>query len=903
MGKVLIELEAPRAGLTSKFRPPGQPADLLSRPGLTEVILRCVERPLTLICAPAGSGKTTAVAAALSASSYPVAWLSLDEGDDHPATFVRHVVAAVRTQIPGACSASLGLLHLPAQPAPAHAGRVLGEDLAELPVDLVLVLDDYHRLEHRDIHTLVAALLRRPPTPLRLVVTTRDAPRLPLARFRASGELAELDFNDLRFQTAEARAFLERAVGASVTNDEALAVQARVDGWVAGLRLVALAVRNRKESAPLHRVLAERADPNLAAYLWEEVVVQQPAEIQEFLLRTSIVERVCPALGDALMEWGESATDSLHILARLEQIGFFVAAIDDAGEWYRYHHLFSDTLRSRLRLGRSRAEIQAIHGRASAWFARQGQIDEAVQHALAAGDADGAARLVEQNTGAAVDTDRWLTLERWLGLIPAEVVQARPALLLAQAWVAYFRNAWGRIGALLERAEALVAAETERPRERMEALQAEVDLWKAVIWAKQGDGPRTADHAQRAWDRLPAAHALGLAGAYLAVGRQMSGEPEAALAMLHDRRVVELDGHPVAKQRLLVGVAHGQLAAANFPAFEVLARQANELTAPTGYDTAQGWTGFMLGRLHYEWNALEAAHERFAAVVARRDRTNHYPLWLSLQGLALTYEALGRPREAAEIADGLIEQTLAAGGGALEEDARSFRARLALLQGDHESAARWLPLARPRAALPLAFAIEVPAITRARVLIAHGTDASLDEADRWISELLRVGEARHDTLRIVELLALQSLAHRARGEPGEAVQFLARAVALGAPGGPIRTFVDLGPDLASLLVELARSPGHHDYVGRLLAAFSKDRSPTVSTVGPQGPSILVEPLTNREMDIIELLAARYSNKEIAARLHISRHTVTRHTVNIYQKLQATDRRDAVRRARNLGLLT
>jgi LuxR family maltose regulon positive regulatory protein len=547
--------------------------------------------------------------------------------------------------------------------------------------------------------------------------------------------------------------------------------------------------------------------------------------------------------------------------------------------------------------------IEALHGRASAWFANHGQIDEAIQHAVAAGDAAGATRLVEQHAGRAVDTD-WSAIERWLGLLPAELIQSRPALLLAQCWVAFFRHAWGRIGSLLDRTEALLATERELPPEWVEALRAEINAWRAYLWVQSGDGPRAVEHAQRAWDHLPAtsAPALGRAGAVLAMARRLSGQPGAALAVLHDPRVAELDTHPVAKARLVVGVAYGQLAAANLPDFETLIQRAREIVAGTGHQPSEGWIDYWLGRVHYEWNHLEAAREHYAAAVARRDRTHFYPLRGSLQGLALTCQAMGRSGEAVELADSLVELALATRDGEAEENARAFRARLALLQGDLATAVRWLHLARPEARFEWANAIEVPAITRARVLVAQRTEATLREGLRGLEELLALYEARHETLRAIELLALQALAHRGQSEMESALAALERALALAAPGGLIRTFVDLGPPLAALLVELARRTEHGEYVSQLLSAF-KDRPLVVpATPSPEGPFPLFEPLTDREVDVLQLLAARYTNKEIASRLQISRHTVTSHTVNIYQKLQVTGRRDAAQRARELGLL-
>jgi LuxR family maltose regulon positive regulatory protein len=893
-----------RAGsLPTKLRQPEPPVDLVPRPRLTEAILRGLERSTTLVCAPAGYGKTTALAAALAASPYPVAWLSLDAGDDDPATFLRLLIAAIQTHWRDACQPTLGLLQLPILPAIPFIGRMLADDLATLPAPLVVVLEDYQCLACPDIHTLLGVLLRRPPAALRLAITTRTVAPLPLARLRADGQLAEVELAHLRFTAEETRALLERSTGCTVPADEAAGIHTRMDGWAVGLRLACIARRDWANSPAALPTMADRADRYAEAYLLEEVVDQQPIEARELLLRTSLVERFSASLAGALLD-GDAA-QCPAILARLEANGLFVQALDTQHEWYRYHDLFREVLQRQLQHRQPPAMIRGLHARASAWFAAQGMVDDAIRHALVAGDAEGAGWLVERHIEEPLMSDGWPRLERWLALLPAELVQRRPALLLAAVWVAYFRYALRKIPPLLEATEALLAAEAAPPRPESEALRAEVDLWKALLWILRGDGAQAIPHAQRAWERLPAsrAEALGQAGAFLTIARQMDGMPEPAAAVFHSCRLAELEEHPTARTRLLFGVVCAQFAAADFRLLESLLRQLLQLTQQTGYETHIAWTHYFLGRVYYESNDLNAALEHYSAVIARRDRAHCYALRASLQGLALTYQALARAQEAVAVADQLVELALATGGSEPEHFARAFRARLALAQGDWRTRDGWLRTADPAASYELPLAIEVPALTRVRALVAQGTDRSLGEASRSLPPLLDLYGARHDTLRVIEILALQATACRAQGEMEQALTLLHRALELAAPGGLIRTFVDLGPPVAALLAELARHSNYREYLSQVLAAFGDDARGTFGGLPDrEAAAVLIEPLSEREREVLVLLADRLSNKEIGARLCVSWQTIAKHTNNIYQKLQVSGRRAAIDRARRLGLV-
>jgi len=903
---MVLAVEPATLVVPTKLAPPRTCADSLVRPRLALHLRAALAHPLTVLCAPGGFGKTTLLASMLADSPWPVAWLALDPEDSHLPTFLRVLAAAVQQACPGACHTALSLLQLPTLPPSAAIARAVQHDLAELSDDLVLVLDDYHLIAEPAVHALVAALLRHPAPRLHLVVASRELPPWPLARLRAAGQTAELGADDLRFTLAETQAFLTGVAFEPVSEETVAVIHARTDGWAVGLRLAALALRDRSGSPPAAAALEGRSWQHVMQYLLEEIVAQQPPDVQRFLQRTAIVDRISAPLADALMDGTAPTLNSGRLLAHLEQVGLFVSAVDEERDWYRYHDLFREALLHALRLEHDRAEVAALHRRASAWLARAGRITEALRHALAGGDVDGAAGLVEAQAPALLDRGEWQRLEEYLGLLPAEVVEQRPALLLAQAWIAFFRFRAERMPAPLQRASKLLEPNTcGLSPERVAALRAEVDALWATYWYLQGDAARAAPHAERGWEDLPAtaAFARSHAGGMLGLCKHRLGQPDAVEHLLAAERALALENQPASTRRLRATQALVHYARGDLHRAERTARQAIQQAQREGFDYIAASAHYVLGRVYYAWDDLDAAEQQFTAVVDRRHLANRYALCGSLQGLALIGLALGGSPTALPAVQPLLALTQGA-WDVDEEAAGAFEARLALVQGDLETARHWLQATQPAASCGPTVAFEQPGLTRAQTLLAWGTEPAVAEARRLLDQLLEAYSARHDTPCAIETLAVQAAAHQAQGTTEAALATLERAVQLAAPGGFVRPFLDVAPPLTRLLAELARRNSGNEYISRLLAAFDAHRQGCVSAVPSREclPVELIEPLTEREREVLRYLDGRLSNKEIASALHISWQTVTKHTVNIYQKLQVRDRREAVRRARALALI-
>jgi LuxR family maltose regulon positive regulatory protein len=896
----------PAALLGTKLGPPALPGDLVSRPSLL-ALLAVPLRPLTLVEAPAGFGKTTLLAEWTTVRRRPVAWLSLDDRESDLVAFVRAAVAAIQTLFPGAGRTTLSLLQLPELPPVGYVATTLGNELAELPGDLVLLLDDYQTIDDPDVHALLTRLLRHLPANVSLVIATREEPGLSLGALRARGQVTEIRTDALRFRPDEVRTFLRGALATDPADETVAALHGRTEGWIVGLRLAALALRDGGDGAAVLRAFQAGSHRYVEDFLLEEVFALQPPAVQRFLLSTAICERFCAALGDALLEPEGSGGASQTLLAHLARANLFLTPLDGEPRWYRYDHLFRAAMQRRLQTQCDSAAVMVLHRRASAWFGEQGLIDEAVQHALAGEEPGEAVRLVEASVHPSLNREGWPQLERWLRLLPSELVEQRPALLLARAWTFHFRSRIAALPPLLKVVDTRLGAlaSTLDPA-AARALHAESDtLWAAAEFYA-GDALACLERSQRALERLPAdrAYAGGIAAAGYGMAAQALGESDAAIRWLAAARAEGAGATPVYDVRLLLALAYNHVASGNLSALGQTALEIVSLAAEHGLPLSLAWGHYALARVAYERNALESARDQFAAVLELRHRAHHRAIVESTIGLALAEQALGRPEVARRTAQDLVASALEANDAPRALVARSFQARLALLQGDQATAAAWLRTAPEPVPARFPQDLEHPAVTRARVLLALGSEPTLAQAATALAALVAACESTHDAPRLIEVLALQALAYAARGEPTTALETLQRAIGLAEPGGYVRTFVDCGPPMASLLRRLGGTGLVPEYLRRLLASLE----PTVSAATAVVPSrrsavpALVEPLTGRESQILELLVDRLSDKEIAKALGISALTVRKHTYNLYQKLQVSGRREAVAQAQALGLL-
>jgi LuxR family transcriptional regulator, maltose regulon positive regulatory protein len=909
--------------LATKLHIPRPRPGFVLRPRLLERLQQGMEQQVVLVCTPAGFGKTSLLADWARRGRRPVAWLSLDEGDNDPARFWRHVVAALEGGRPGVAGRVAPLLGPPTLPSFEGLVTALINELAAQPEEVLLVLDDYHLIEAEPVHASLGFLLEHLPACLRLVVASRADPPLPLARLRAGGQLAELRERDLRFTLEEAAQLLGEAVGPDLPKGAVTLLAARTEGWAAGLQLAALSLHGHADPAGFvasfsgsHRYVLD--------YLAEEVLDRQPEPLRGFLLATSVLERLSGPLCDAVT--GRSGSQQL--LEQAERANLFLAPLDEVRGWWRYHHLFADLLR--MRLQRERPErVAELHRAAAAWSEAHGFADDAVRHALAAGDAAWAARLVERHADAAMARGEGATLARWLAALPAELVRSRPRLCLLGAYRAVTDGQPGTLRRWLEDAEHALAnsgdtaapAPSEPVQEGWAAgwltnVPGSLAVLRAELARLRGEPNRTIELARQALAGLPAGrHILrSLADWNLARGYWLAGElaeAERALdAIVAERLTI---GQPyltlIASWDLgRVRAARGQLraAAATYRRALEFGAQAGSAASP-----AVGVAHVGLAEVLCEQDELDAALDQVTEGL-KRCRQLAYPLPLSA-GLA----ALARIRQAQGDRAGTLAAIAEAGQvGPSPEVVDLFnpapveRARLLVADGEVEEAARWLATRGLGPDDEAGHVHERELLVLARVLLAQQRP---QQALGLLRRLGALAERQRRTGSLIQIRAVAALALQAAKDQDAAAAELTDALALAARPGYVRVFVDEGAPMAALLGKLITAAGQApvagggdlpaDYLARLVEAFGQAGQAVPLPPGRGAvPPGLVVPLTSRELEVLQLLATGKPNQVIAEELVITLDTVKRHVTHILDKLGVANRTQAVVRARELGLL-
>ncbi len=882
----------------SKLHLPRVPGDLVVRNELLAVLEAGSGLPLTLLVAPAGYGKTVLVSHWLAARNGTRAWLSLDEDDSDPIVFVSYLVAAVRTAMPDACAETQRCLNGGQPPSVSSLAGSLSNDLEVLPTSLVLVLDNYHRIDSPQTHALLDRLLVHPASALRLVVLARHDPVLSLGALRVREAMREIRLGDLQFSRCETAMLIERCAGLAISGELLDCLQERTEGWPVGVRLAALALRHGGAAYRLEHGVSGVA-PLTQQYFLEEVLAQQSGAVRDCLLRTSILERLCGPLCDAVLGEGVAFAAGLGGQTFMQLVAggaILCIAIDDLPGWYRYHRLFREFLQEQLRSRHAAGDIADLHRRAALWLEAQDLLEEAIPHALAAESAVAAGRLLARHHQILVNREQRQRLERCLRLLPPDSVEDAPELLLLKAWLMYHQERHLDIPAVLDRIEALSGEDI------MASLRGGVLALRSLQRYLEGRADLAIGCAEQALQCLPAACAQArvTAQAVIAGARQMRGDLSGARQWIHQALAHALGPIDVCQAPLVATLCFIDWMAGDLSALQRVAAQHYKLgEACLGRAGTLALGRYFHGLVHYQRNELALAEAMLLPVLAPQQAPR---LGCRSEGsfvLAAVYQALGQADRARAIVDGVCAHLLRKGDSPALFRAQACQAELALRQGRIDEARDWARNFDPG---PLQFVyrfFNAPHLTLARVWIAEGSAESREQAGRLLQLLEAELATRHNVRFLIEVLALQALLQQALGNPVAASDALGRALALAQPAGFIRLFVDLGQDLVTPLkrVDLSKgSAGSARYVGQILAAFNADWLVSAGRQQVGGD------LTRRELKILKLLAIRLTNVEISEELCISRATVKRHTQNIYRKLRASSRGEAVFRARTLNIL-
>jgi LuxR family maltose regulon positive regulatory protein len=937
--------------LATKLAIPPARGNMLPRPRLVERLQAAMHGPLTLLSAPAGSGKSRLVSAwclSPAVRDRPLAWVSLDEADNDPARFWRYVLTALDHAAPGVGGDALSLLRYSDASTLGAVLSALVNALAERAEDIALILDDYHLIEAAPIHRMVAFLLDHLPSCLHLLIATRADPPLPLARLRARGEMTELRAADLRFSVEETAAFLSTGMGLSISPGEIAALATRTEGWIAGLQLAGLSLQGRhgEEAATFVRAFTG-SNRYIVDYLLDEVLLRQPEPVQRFLLYTCILDRLCAPLCAAVLG-GENPSAahvgaSQELLESLERNNVFLIALDDERQWYRYHYLFADALRQRQSAAAAIPEVATLHRRAGAWFAQQDLLEEAVEHALAGGCHEMAADLIGRAARALSARGEMQTISTWLLALPQSTLRARPHLSLLYAWLLVdMRDVQGAEQYLRYAEEALetmsrgaafddnAIAGMRYPAGDVDDVRAAIEAGRAVVSVMRGDAVQAIRQARAALDGLGDAgvRARSIAGIALGLAYLSQGAAHEAAAAFGD---VAAGNHTTSYVLFLLLAAVGEACAR---------RMAGDLDlAGATYDQAIVWSvehahpTLLVGSLYAgqadilrERHRLDAAldHATLGIKLSTERGAAQAERWIEwhvcdLLVLARIKQAQGNLTGALTILQQARHLLQGFGASAFAAILAAFEAQLHVAAGDLAAALRWLRSTevhdvRPRFGLTpqyFAYAAEHLEVAPLQILIAQGRATGdrgpLRRALALLDELRARAERRDLAWLHSKSFALQALAHQALGEIAPALVSLDRALALARSEHYIQLFLDEGPPMAELLLGLrarGRAPDHLEAVLGALDSTPAERAPSVKGQFAGGPAThsLPGPLTDREIDVLRLIAAGRSNPEIGRALHVEVNTVKTHVKSLYSKLSVHGRVDAVRRARELGLL-
>jgi LuxR family maltose regulon positive regulatory protein len=872
----------------------------VGRPRLTEKLKSGLDRALILVCAPAGYGKTTLVSSWLHEAGLASAWLSLDEEDNEPRRFLQYLVAAIQKIVPSVPGDAVQML---SGTAPASAETLLTVVLNEISGQsgpLLLVLDDLHAIHSQPVLDALRFLLEHIPPALHVVLLSRSDLPLPLARLRARGQILDLRAADLRFDRSEVRAFLKDVMGLELTTDDIASMEARTEGWIAGLQLAALSLQGSRDAHRFVETFAGRQD-YVVDYLVEEVLNAQPEDLRTFLLQTSGLGRMCGALCDAVLEPdpGKRVTGQATLQV-LDQMNLFVTPLDEERHWYRYHHLFADVLQKQLK-HLDPALAARLDARAAQWYEANGYVPEAIDHSIRAGDDQNAVRLIANNGCSLLIRGAVLTLGRWLDAVEGSA-RDEPWLPIYRGWIAALTGAADRAEECLLRAEELLAAQPARSDPA--TMQGTIAAARAQAANVQGHALAAAEFARQALAYLKGADPTTcnlrvVARSLLGDASTISGDLDVAWGAYTEasqaiRSAGDVHLSIVVNSNLaniLIEKGHLRRAAA-------IHRDTLEMAALPGGGIAPigGRACIELALVLYEWNQLDeaAAHLERGLALCRP--------WGNRDMMAIALAARARLGALRGDAEQVQQDTQEA-----YQLVRDYRlapshanwvkaalARLWLTQAESGKVVEMLAENGIPDVAEVPYLREPEFITLIRLRLAQGDPQA---ALRLLQRVIPQVAAGQRNGRLIELGMLQALALQAQSSTEEALARLETALGLARPEGYIRSFLDEGAGLARLLHLAKTRAVEGGYAAELLEAGRGSQKGTLLTA-----QLLARPLTKRELEILRLIDRGCSNREIAADLYISPATVKRHISNIYIKLEAGGRTQALRRSRELRLL-
>ncbi len=864
---------------------------------------------LTLLSAPAGFGKTTLAAEWLQQSAIDnsrFAWLSLDKADNDPTRFLTYFIAALRNVEAGFGEAALAWLQSANQSPSEFVWTGLINEIATSSKEMVLILDDFHLITESAIHDALTFLLDNLPPHLHLFLITRADPPWPLARLRSQHELNEIRVGEMRFTVAETAVFLNQIMQLNLSPDELTTLDEQTEGWIAGLQMAALSMKGRTDTAGFIKAFAG-SHRYILDYLVEEVLEQQPTDIQEFLLKSSILNQLTAPLCQTVT----GREDSQTLLAQLEQDNLFIVSLDDERCWYRYHHLFADLLQNRLEQTFPKLAPQ-LHMLASDWYEQAGYLMDAVGHGLAANNVEHVTNLVEGKALSMMGSGGLTMLLQWLAVLPNEVIEARPWLGVTHAWALVYTGQIDAVDVPLTYVERVLSRMSNENKDEKDHISGHLAAIRAYVAELKGDMQQAYDMAFKAQFLLPedAVMARGSAATVLGSALRWSGDfPGAIQAFTEAHAILKDIGDNHISMFIQCGLARlytlqGKLHKSMEMYQDILATFAGDAQPGRQKSPHMGHTHTRISQIYLEWNDLDMALRHAREGVARSEMWGqadvlfygYANLARALQANRNTVAAQSAIRKAKEIATGMSLW--------FESYASALETRLHLARGDVDVAVHWVVTNNYAINDRISYRNEPVYYTVARVLVAqaliHPAKNLIVDAQYLLHRLQELVESAGMTLRMIDVLILQALCYQILHEHDAALRLLERALMLAEPECYQYSFVEAGVHMRKLLQQVRAKGVLSDFIEMLLMSLEDSwRDVTKTAVSP---SLLLDPLSPRELDVLRLLNTRLSSTEIADQLYVAPSTIRSHIKNIYSKLNVHHRADAVKQAESLNLL-
>lgn len=880
--------------LKTKLFRPRIPNDFVDRTQLFAKLDRSRDCRLILVSASAGFGKSVTISRWLELSEMNRAWLSLGENDSDLISFFHYFLTAIHNLFPDSCVLSRTLLSAPTPCSRDELVSELVNDLSEIPDPFHLVLDDYGFIHDPDIHSVLNSILEYDLPGLHVILISRSDPPFNLTRMRGKGALTEVRQKDLQFSLSETRQFLGSVIAQDLKEEDCLEFHEKLEGWPAGTRMVALGMGAHSDIREFTREM--RGDNrDIRDYLVEEVLSQQPAPIREYLVSTSILDRMCPSLCEALCD--QPTIDGRTFLKHLETSNLFYIPLDQFEQWFRYHHLFQSLLQYTLEKRFSPQEVSALHKRAYGWLSEHGFVEDAMHHALKSGDTSLAITLVANNRCQFMEKEEWHQLRRLIGLLPVEICTYEPEVLMIGAWSLI---GFPEMNPVLDSIEEIMLASPDDYPENGR-LWGEFWVLRSLQSYLDTDGQKALEQANMALDLLPDENGSerGFGVIMQALALQMKGETLKAQTLVLDALKINHSSETTYHARLLSALCFVYWMDGALKDLQRTTAVYLKLGQKIHLSETVAHGHFFLGISSYEANDIETAHLHLSKVVIE-DKTlklvNRHNYIHSGFALAYVYLEMGMVQEARSVVEEIVTLALSINNPYILTVTKAFEADIALKLGFLSEALSWSQTYDATIMRP-GLRFYTPRLTLAKVYLAEGTPESLGKADSLLKTLAEYFRKIHNFQFLIKVLALQALLSAKFGNHEMAIKYLTEAFVLAEPRGFVRTFVDLGEEMADLLTKFPTETTFGTYAKMLLASF-----PAGSSLPPKDNEAVLSPLTSREYEIISMLEKRLSNQEIADTLNISYGTVKRHTANIYSKLLVKNRREAVSKALSLKII-